>query len=58
MKQASLWSSEGDRVRAGTWKRLPEKVRTEIVAQLVRLVVVSLIRRDKDRDTNHDEEKR
>ena len=41
MKQASLWNSEGDRARAATWKRLPEKVRAEIVAQFVRLVVKS-----------------
>lgn len=41
MKQASLWTSEGD--RAATWNRLPEKVRAEIVAQFVRLVAISLI---------------
>ena len=44
MKQAGLWSSEGDRVVAARWKRLPEKVRTEIVAQLVRAVVSAVIR--------------
>lgn len=44
MKQASLWSGEGDPARAARWKRLPERVRAEIVAQLARLVVKSLIR--------------
>lgn len=48
MKQAPLWSSEGDQFRAATWKRLPEKVRTEIVAQLARVVVSSLIRSDEN----------
>jgi hypothetical protein len=57
MKQASLWDSERDRVSAATWKRLPEKVRAEIVAQLVRLVVVSLT--DKQKVMSHeDKEKR
>ena len=57
MKQASLWSSEGDRIRAATWKRLPEKVRNEVVAQLVSLVVNSLIRADENIQ-NPKEEKR
>jgi hypothetical protein len=57
MKQGSLWSSEGDRARAARWKRLPEKVRTEIVAQLARLVVKSLIRADENIQ-NPKEEKR
>lgn len=44
MKQASLWSSEEDRAHAARWKRLPETVRAELVAQLARLVVKSLMR--------------
>jgi len=46
MKQASLWSSEADPARAAMWRRLPEKVRAEIIDQLARLVVKSLIRVD------------
>jgi hypothetical protein len=46
MKQTSLWSGEGDGARATRWKRLPEKVRAELIAQLARLVVKSLIRAD------------
>lgn len=46
MKQASFWSSEGDGARAARWKRLPEKVRAELISQLACLVVKSLIRAD------------
>jgi hypothetical protein len=48
MKQGSLWSSDDERARAGTWKRLPEQVRTEVVAQLGRLIVKSLLRVDEN----------
>ena len=57
MKQGSLWSSEGDRDRAARWKRLPEKVRAELIAQLARLVVKSLIRAN-EKDQKPKEEKR
>lgn len=43
MKQTSLWICEGDRVGDARWKKLPEKVRAELVGQLVRLIVKSLI---------------
>lgn len=57
MKQASLWSSAGDRARVARWERLPEKVRAELIAQLARLVVKSVIRADENIQ-NPKEEKR
>ena len=44
MKQGSLWSSHDEPPRAGTWKKLQVQVRSEIVAQLGRLIVKSLLR--------------
>ena len=57
MKQASLWNNDEDRVRDATWTRMPEHVRAEIVAHLVRLVVVSLIDQG-NRTQAADEEKK
>ena len=57
MKQVWLWSGEGDRVRCVTWKGLPEGVRTEVITQLVRLVIVSTVRTD-EKTREPEEEKR
>jgi hypothetical protein len=46
MKQVLLWSGEGDRARGVTWKGMPERVRAEIITQLVRLVIVSTVHKD------------
>jgi hypothetical protein len=57
MKQVLLWSGEGDRVRSVTWKGLPERVRAEIITQLVRLIIVSTVRTD-EKTREPEEEKR
>jgi hypothetical protein len=58
MKQASLWNDDEDRVPDAMWTRMPEHVRAEIVAQLVCVVVVSLIGKDKNMQRSDEEKKR
>lgn len=57
MKQASLWSSEDDRARVVTWKKWPEQVRTEVVAQLGRLIVKSLLRANEKQNVEKEEKR-
>ena len=45
MKQLKLWAAERSRQVSARWARFPEKARTEVVAQFVRLVVESAIAR-------------
>lgn len=44
MRQIMLWTPECEETRTDVWCRLSEESRAELVAQLVRLVVESVVR--------------
>ena len=44
MRQGSLWRSEEELARRELWERLPQAVRRELVAELVRIVVDSAVK--------------
>lgn len=44
MRQTILWTPECEETRTDVWCRLSQESRAELVAQLVRLVVESVVR--------------